>query len=143
MGVIWGVVVALLAALCWGGQTLSLFAPDVAVRLTLTEPEDEVEPAFYADVRGEALWDFLTLWTLLVAGILLIVDAGAWPYFGIIGGAIYVYFAGRGVLARREMQRRGLRIGSAANVKSAYLMLPVWGMAGLVTMIAGIVAVAD
>ena len=143
MGIIWGGVVVALALLAWGGQTLSLFAPEVAERLTLTEPEDEVEAAFHADGRGEALWDFLTLWTLFIAGVLLIGDAAAWPYFGMIGGAVYVYFGGRGVLARREMQRRGLRIGSAANVKSAYLMLPIWGIAGLITMIAGIVTVAD
>lgn len=143
MGIVWGVAVAALALLAWGGQTLALFAPEVAERLTLTEPEDEVEAAFYADVRGEALWDFLTLWTLLVAGVLLISDAAAWPYFGIVGGAVYVYFAGRGVFARREMQRRGLRIGSAANVKSAYVMLPVWAIAGAVTLVAGVVAVVD
>lgn len=143
MGIVWGVVIALLALLAWGGQTYALFSPEAAARLTLTEAEDEVDPAFWADVRGEATWDFFTLWTLLVAGILLIVDAAAWPYFGMIGGAVYVYFGGRGVLTRRELQRRHLRIGSAAGVKSAYVMLPVWGVAGLVTLIAGVVAVAD
>jgi hypothetical protein len=143
MGIIWGVVVAVLALLCWGGQTVSLFAPQAAARLSLAEAESDVEPAFWADVRGEAMWDFFTLWTLLVAGLLLIVDAAAWPYFGIAGGAIYVYFAGRGVLARREMQRRKLRAGSDASVRSAYIMLPVWGMTGLVTLIAGVVALGD
>ncbi len=143
MDIFWGIVITALALLCWGGQAISLFAPDTAVRLSLMEAEENVEPAFWADVRGEAVWDFLTLWTLLVAGVLLVVDAAAWPYFGIAGGAIYVYFAGRGVLTRREMQRRGFRIGSVANVKSAYLMLPVWGGAGLVTLIAGVVALVD
>ena len=61
MGIIWGIVVALLALLAWGGQTVSLFAPETAARLTLTESEDEVDPAFWADVRGEALWDIFTL----------------------------------------------------------------------------------
>ena len=143
MGIAWGVVVATLSLLAWGGQTVSLFAPETAARLTLAEAEEDVDPAFWADVRGEAMWDFLTLWTLVVAGVLLVVDAAAWPFFGIAGGAVYVYFAGRGVLARRELQRRGLRIGSAASVKTAYIMLPVWGVAGLVTLIAGVVAVAD
>ncbi len=143
MDIFWGIVITALALLCWGGQAISLFAPDTAVRLSLMEAEENVEPAFWADVRGEAVWDFLTLWTLLVAGVLLVVDAAAWPYFGIAGGAIYVYFAGRGVLTRREMQRRGFRIGSVANVRSAYLMLPVWGGAGLVTLIAGVVALVD
>ena len=142
MGIIWGLVITALALLAWGGQTLSLFAPRMAERLSLTEVEDEVEPAFHADGRGEALWDFLTLWTLLVAGVLLVFDAAAWPYFGLVGGAFYVYFAGRGVLTRRELQRRDLRAGSEANLKNAYIMLPVWGVAGLITVVAAIVAVS-
>ena len=60
-----------------------------------------------------------------------------------IGGAIYVYFAGRGVLTRRELQRRELRIGSTASVKSAYVMLSVWCVVGLVTLIAGVIALAE
>ncbi len=138
MSVIWGLVISALALLCWGGQALSLFAPDTAARLSLTERPGDVEAAFHADVRGEAVWDFLTLWTLLAAGVLLTVGSAAWPYFGLIGGAMYVYFAGRGVLTRREMTRRRLRIGNPANVWAAFVMLPVFGAAGLVTLIAAV-----
>ena len=143
MGVVWGLVIAVLALVCWGGQALSLFAPARAERYGLADAEAEVEPVFYADGRGEALWDTLTLWTLLVAGVLLIFDAAAWPYFGIVGGAMYVYFGGRGVLVRREMQRRGQRIGSEATVKTAYAALSIWGVAGFITVIAAVVALGD
>ena len=139
MGIVWGLIVTALGLLCWGGQALSLFLPATAERLGLTESEEDVEAAFYADGRGEAAWDFVTLWVFVVAGILLIVDAAAWPYFGLTGGATYVYVAGRGVLARREMVRRGLRAGSGAGIKAAYIMLPVWGIAGLVTLVAAVV----
>ncbi|MGI9610833.1 MAG: hypothetical protein ACR2NL_11140 [Acidimicrobiia bacterium] len=139
MQVVWGLVVTALALLCWGGQLLSLLSASTAERFSLTELEADVEPAFYADVRGEALWDTLTLWVLAAAGVLLVVDDGAWPYFGLVGGAVYVYFAGRGVVVRREMQRRGLRAGSAESLKAASIMLPVWGVTGLVTLIAAIV----
>ncbi|MCP3973867.1 MAG: hypothetical protein GY720_05175 [bacterium] len=142
MAIIWGVVVTALALLCWGGQVVSLLSPQTAERLTLTESQSDVEPAFYADVRGEALWDSLTLWSLVVAGVLLIVDSSAWPYFGIAGGASYVYFAGRGVATRREMQRRGLRLGSEENIKAAYVMLSAWGVAGLITLVAAVAALA-
>lgn len=143
MGVVWGLVIAALALVCWGGQALALFAPAAAERFGLADVEAEVDPVYYADGRGEALWDTLTLWTLLVAGVLLVFDAAAWPYFGLIGGAMYVYFAGRGVFARRAMQRMGQRIGSAATVKTAYVALTVWGVAGFITMIAAIVALVD
>lgn len=136
MELIWGLLLVALSLLCWGGQTLALFAPALAERLALTDKEAAVEPAFYADGRGEARWDFFTLWTLLAAGVLLIFDSPAWPYFGLIGGAMYVYFAGRGVLTRVEMRRRGLRIGAERDVTMAFVALSVWGVAGLITVVA-------
>ena len=142
MALVWGLVLVALSLLCWGGQTIAWFAPSTAERLGLTETEDTVEPAFYADVRGEALWDTLTLWVLLAGGILLIADAAAWPYFGMVGGAVYAYFAGRGILARRALQQRGLRIGTPSGVTTAYVMLTVWGLAGIVTVIAAVMALA-
>lgn len=140
IGPLWGIVISLLALLAWGGQAVSLFAPERAVALGLTEAEDGVEPTYWADIRGEALWDVLSLWTLLAAGVLLILDRPAWTLFGLVGGAMYVYFAGRGVVTRLAMQRRGLRIGTPQAVRAAYVLLPIWGISGLVTIIASVVA---
>ncbi len=140
MGVAWGIVVVVFGLVGWGGQTLSLFAPETAARWGLTERADAVEPAYHADIRGEALTDFLTLWTFPTAGALLIAGVEAWAHFGLVGGAMFVYFGVRGVLTRLQMQRRGLRIGTAENVKTAYVALPLWGLAGLVTIIAAIAA---
>ena len=134
MAIVGGVILVLLSLLCWGGQTLSWLAPNAAVRRGLRESDDEVEPVYAADIEGEAVWDAFTLWTLLVAGVLLIFDSAAWPYFGLIGGAVYVYFAGRGILTRRVMIERGHRVGSDSNVTAAFVMLGVWGVAGSATI---------
>lgn len=136
MGILWGVVVVALSLLCWGGQVISWFAPETAVRLTLMEAEESVEPTYFADVRGEALWDTLTLWTMVAAGVLLIADDPVWAYFGLVGGGMYVYFAGRGIATRRAMQQRGYRIGAAQNVRIGYLFLAIWGVMGLITIAA-------
>ncbi len=125
-----------LALLAWGGQTIVVLAPVTAARWGLCEAEDRVEPAFWADVRGEALWDALTLWTLVVAAVLLLVDHDAWAYFGLVGGGMYVYFAGRGIFTRVAMRQRGLRVGSDAGAKGAYVFLAMWGALGLVTIVA-------
>ena len=37
----------------------------------LTETQADVDPAFNADIRGEAIWDTAVLWTLPLAGLLL------------------------------------------------------------------------
>lgn len=136
METFWGVVLILFGLLAWGGQTLSRFSPDTAERLNLMEGEDTVEQVYWADIRGEGLWDFLTLWTLVVAGALLLVGHEAWPYFGLVGGAIYVYFAGRGILTRMEMRSRGFRIGDPSNVRVGLIMLAAWGIVGLATIVA-------
>ena len=143
MAITWGLVVLASTLLAWGGQAVALIAPATAEKLTLTEAEADVDPAFYADVRGEALWDTFTLWTLPAAGLLLVIDSPAWPYFGLIGGATFVYFAGRGVLTRRALRRSGLNFGSEASIKAAFVMLPIWGVVGLVTMVAAITALVD
>jgi hypothetical protein len=133
---VWGITVAALSLLAWGGQALSWLAPAVAERFGLTEHENAVEAAYHADIRGEAMWDTLSLWTMPVAGILLAAGVAEWAYFGLVGGGMYLYFAGRGVVTRVVMQRRGLRIGSPGNVRAAYLMLAVWGVMAVVVMVA-------
>ena len=135
-----GIVIVALSLLCWGGQAVVCFAPSMGAKLGLSETEADVERAFWADVRGEAVWDFLTLWTLVVAGILLIIDHSAWAYFGLVGGSMYLYFAGRGIVTRVAMQRRGLRIGTPQGVRVALTFLCIWGLMGLSMIIAAIAA---
>ena len=134
MDVFWAVVLVVFGLLAWAGQTMARFAPGTAEKLNLVEREESVEPVYWSDIRGEALWDFLTLWTLVAAGVLLLIDHESWPYFGLIGGSIYVYFAGRGILTRLEMQRNGFRIGERSNVRLGLIMLAVWGVIGLTTI---------
>lgn len=135
-----GIVVLVLSLLCWGGQTIVWLAPKIGVALGLSEAEGDVEPTYWADIRGEAAWDFLTLWTIVVAGVLLIVDHASWAYFGLVGGGMYVYFAGRGIFTRAAMRRRGLRVGASFNLKLGYAFLTIWGLMGLATIAAAVVA---
>ncbi len=139
MDVIWGIVVVVLAALAWGGQTLSWLAPSAAARWGLREADSDVDPVYAADIEGEAMWDAFTLWTLLAAGVLLLVDHIAWPYFGLVGGGMYVYFAGRGIATRVVMRSRGHRVGSESSVTTALTALAIWGLAGLVTIVVAII----
>ncbi len=134
----WGVVVAVLALLAWGGQTVVAVAPRRGAAWGLAEAEAEVEPAFWADVRGEARWDAASLWTMVVAGVLLTAGRGAWAYFGLVGGGMFLYFAGRGIVTRAELQRRGLRIGAPGTVRVAYAMLAVWGVMAAITIVAAV-----
>lgn len=134
MQIVWGILIVVLSVLCWGGQTVSWLAPSTAVKLALMEAEEDVEPTYWADIRGEAVWDSLTLWPMVVAGVLLIIDNAAWTYFGLVGGGVFVYFSGRGIFTRAAMLRRGLRIGTPQNVNQGMVFLAIWGVMGLITI---------
>lgn len=142
VAIVWGVIVTALSLLCWGGQVIAFVAPDRATRLGLIEDEAEVEAAFWADARGEALWDTVTLWSMAVAGILLVAGVDAWAYFGLAGGGAYLYFAGRGIVIRRVMINRNLRIGTPSSVRVGMVALAVWGAMAAITITAAIVDLA-
>jgi hypothetical protein len=140
MNVLWGVIVTLLALLAWGGQVVAWLSPETAVRWKVMEAEDDVEPAFWADARGEAAWDTFTLWTMVVAGVLLSVDSEAWPYFGLVGGGMYLYFGGRGITSRAAIRGLGLRIGAPENVRLGFAFSAIWAVMALITIIAAAIA---
>ena len=138
MNIIWGIILTILSAIGYFGQVITAFWSVTAVRLGLTEPESDVDSTFYADVRGEALWDTAILWTLPVAGILLILNNPLWSYFGLVGGGMYLYFAGRGIVTRRVMQRSNIQVGKPETLKVVYFFLALWGLASVITIVMAI-----
>ena len=140
MNIIWGVILIIISLIGWLGQIITALSPTVAAKLGVTEPEADVDPTFDADGRGEAFWDMVTLWTLPVAGILLIFNSPWWAYFGLVGGGMYLYFAGRGIAVRLVMQRREIRIGKPETLKVFYVFLTLWGLIAIVTIIMAVAA---
>jgi hypothetical protein len=136
MDVLLGVVLLVLGLICWGGQVFNWLWPETAARLGLTEAEAAVEPVFWVDTRAEAAWDSLVVWTLPLAGLLLLLNVSAWAYLGLLGGGIYLYFSGRGIFQRLAMQQRGMRIGSDANVRVGIVFLILWCAAALIAIAA-------
>ena len=142
MDSVWGLVIIALGLLAWGGQVVTCIAPERAVALSLSESEEDVDAVYWADIRGEAVWDAFTLWALPLAGVLLLAGHEAWTWLGLFGGGIYLYFGGRGLLTRLEMRRRGHRIGEPANVRLNLTMCAVWAIAGSITAVAAAAALA-
>ena len=140
MHIIWGIILTILSSIGYLGQVITALWPEVASELALTEPESDVDPTYYADVRGESFWDTTILWVLPAAGVLLLINNPLWVYFGMIGGGMYLYFAGRGIIVRLEMQRRGIPIGKPNTLKLSYLFLTLWGVAAFITVVMAIIA---
>ncbi len=143
MNVAWGVVMIVTSSLAWGGQVLSWAAPGLAARWGLAEAEDDVDPTFWLDARGEAAWDSLVLWTMPLAGTLLVADHAWWAHLGLIGGGSYLYFAGRGIVVRSTMRRQGVQIGSASSVRAAVVALSIWGVVAVITIVAALAALEN
>ena len=143
MNLVWGAILIIFTLIvCWLAQVINAFSPTLAAQLGVTEPESDVDPTVYADGRGEAIWDAMILWTLPVAGILLILNSTLWPYFGLVGGGMYLYFSGRMIVVRRAMQRRGIRIGKPETVKLFNVVLTLWGLIAVVTIIMAVAALS-
>ncbi len=142
MDIIWGILLIVFGLIAWGGQVLSALTPKFATKLGIIEPEAEVDDAFYADVRGEAKWDSITLWTLPFAGLLIILNSSLWIFFGIIGGSMYLYFAGRAVFTRLELKQRGVRIGNPELLKVYFIFVTLWGLIGLATVVKAVNALS-
>ena len=136
MNLIWGIILVSVTLKCWIGQIIFALSPKVAVKIRIAEAESNVNPTFFADMRGQAIWDALSLWTLPVAGVLLIINNALWTYFGLVGSGIYLYFVGRGISSRLIMQRHGINIGRS-NLK-VNLFLTLWGIITIVTIIMAI-----
>ncbi|MBI4320392.1 MAG: hypothetical protein HY675_18035 [Chloroflexi bacterium] len=142
MNLIWGIFLTVLSLLGWLGQVVNALAPALAQRWGLNERESDVDSTFFADTRGEAIWDALIIWTMPVAGVLLIVDSPLWAYFGLVGGGSYVYFVGRGIAVRLVMRRRGIRIGPPEAVRLYFGLFGLFGLIAVVTIVMAAAALA-
>jgi len=138
MDLMWGVFLTILTLIAWVGQVIYALSPRLGAKLGVGEAESNVDPIFYIDARGEAIWDVVTIWTLPATGILLMFNHPLWAYFGLVGGGSYIYFAGRNITTRMMMQGRGIRIGTPNNIRIAYVFTTLWGLAAIITIIKSI-----
>ena len=132
---IWSIVlIAFCLVLCWMGQATVFFNPTLAAKIGLVEPEEDVNPGLWADLLGESACDTLWLWTLGVAGILLWNNHPFWPYFGLPGAGMYVYFGTRGILQRAYVLKLGISYGAVKYIYFAMVLCGIWAVIGLVTI---------
>jgi hypothetical protein len=130
-----GILILVLGLIAWLGQSLALLVPSVAVRLGVLEREAEVDPTLYImEAKTEAAVDILLTWTLPAAALLMLLEHPLWPYLGIFGSGVFLYFSGLITLSRVFLKRAGIRVGTRASERAAYLFGGLWALAAL-TMI--------
>jgi len=135
MELVWGIFLTVLTLIAWIGQFIYAISPSLGAKIGVGEAEVNVHPVFYIDARGEAIWDGMIIWTLPIAGVLLIFNNPYWAYFGLVGGGIYLYFTGRNITTRLMMRRNNIAIGTEKNIKLGNLFILLWGLAAIITIL--------
>ena len=122
-----GVLVIVLGLICWLGQTLMVFAPRVAIKLGVGEPEEDVDRSMYLFERfSQGIMDVLLTWMLPASAFMMLRGYEHWPVLALVGGGVYLYFPGVFSITRIVLKRNGMKIGRPASEVSAYVFGAVW-----------------
>jgi hypothetical protein len=137
-----GIVCILFGALGWIGQIISGINYELAQKLGLQEKSEGTDPLFRLTERNAARWDSVVLWTLIVAGILMLLNSAWWPPIALVAGGIYLDAAGREAVKCWSLKQSGVRTGSPAAIKiqviffTAMAAIALWLLAYTLRVIA-------
>ncbi|MDJ0805974.1 MAG: hypothetical protein QNJ78_03995 [Gammaproteobacteria bacterium] len=130
-----GIVVIAVGLLVWIGQSLSFLAPDIATRIGLNSPEQEMDESLYIiETKANGLSDMLLTWLFPLSGLLMILGHKAWPFIALVGSGIYIYFALLTIFTRVFLKKQGKDVGSPSSEKVAYVFSAIWILSAI-TMI--------
>ena len=89
---------------------------------------------YLIETRANGLSDILTSWIFPLSGFLMLKGQESWPFFALVGGGIYIYFAFLTVFSRVFLKREGFKVGSESSEMVAYAFSIIW-IANAATMI--------
>lgn len=126
------VLVIVLGLICWLGQTLVVFAPHVAVKLGVGEPEEDIDRSMHLFERfSQGIMDILLTWMLPASALMMLLDYAYWPILALVGGGVYLYFPGVFSITRIVLKREGMKIGSPASQVVAYVFGTLWTLSAV------------
>ena len=134
-----GILVIVLGLICWAGQTLVVFAPRLAERLGVGEPEEDLDRSMYLFERySQGIMDILLTWMLPASALMMLLDYNHWPILALVGGGVYLYFPGVFSITRIVLKRDGLKVGSPASETAAYTLGALWTLSALFMIVLAI-----
>ncbi|MFZ5865433.1 MAG: hypothetical protein ACOYXY_06110 [Thermodesulfobacteriota bacterium] len=118
----------------WVGQLISGFNYSLAQRLSLQEKSEGTDPLFRLAELNAARWDACVLWTLPLAGVLMLLNHPWWPYVALVAGGIHLDAGGRELAKSLSLRKGGVKIGSPKDWTIAKAFLSLLVLIGLVTI---------
>lgn len=126
------VLVIILGLICWMGQTLVVFKPQIAEKLGVAEPEDEIDRSMYLYERySQGIPDALLTWMLPASALMMLLEYELWPLLALVGGGVYLYFPSVFSITRIVLKRDGLKVGSPASQVTAYVLGALWTLSAI------------
>jgi len=127
----------------WLGQLISGLHYSLAQRLSLQEKSEGTDPLFGVAERNAARWDSFVLWTLPVAGVLMLFNHPWWPYVALVAGGIHLDAGGRELAKSLSLNKGGVRIGAPKDWQIAKIFLSGLVLIGLVTIAYALWAISN
>ena len=126
------ILVIVLGLICWVGQSLVTFAPGVAVKLGVFEPEEDLDRSMYLFERfSQGIMDVLLTWMLPVSALMMLLGYQHWPILALVGAGVYLYFPGVFSITRIVLKRKGMKIGKPASELTAYILGTLWTLSAI------------
>jgi len=119
MLLVMGLVCVVIGALFYAAQLISSINFALAQRLGLQEKAEHADPLVSRLELRTVRWDLFSLWTVPVAGILMLLDHSWWPYGGLIGGGVYVDAGGREAAKYLGLSAHGVGVGTPNELRLA------------------------
>ena len=139
-----GILIVVLGLICWLGQTLVVFAPRVAEKLGVGEPEEELDRSMYLFERySQGIPDVLLTWILPASALMMLLDYEHWPILALIGGGVYLYFPSVFSITRIVLKRDGLKVGSPASQATAYVFGALWTLSAIYMIVIAIAEISS
>ncbi|MDJ0699096.1 MAG: hypothetical protein QNJ07_04510 [Woeseiaceae bacterium] len=137
------ILVIVLGLICWLGQTLVVFAPRVAVKLGVGEPEEDVDRSMYLFERfSQGIMDVLLTWMLPASALMMLIGNEFWPILALVGGGVYLYFPGVFSITRIVLKRDGKKIGMPASEVTAYVLGTLWTLCAVFMIVLAVAELA-
>ena len=135
MTIAFGIVALLFGLIIVIGQAISVVDFELAQRLGLQEKDETTDVLHRRLELNTARWDVIVLWTLVLAGVVMLVETAWWPWVALIAGGISIDTGGREIGKIIGLRAEGIRVGTQEEARLLY------GFNGLISAV-GLVLVS-
>jgi hypothetical protein len=136
-----GIIAVMVGVAGLVGQLFSALNPEPAPRRPVQNEFGGPDRLYRRLERNSALWDLFVIWTLPVAGVLMVLDHSWWPSVALVAGGACAASAGREFAKMLSFRNEGVHIGGEGEIRLAFTFLGLWGVVAVIVGAFGLLEV--